>query len=259
MSRGIARFAALFAGCLLAITLAIPAWAASTQPTASQGHVSGHSSAKIVKAQVHSMPKASPDSVGSGFTEICGGDAGIILFDGSYSCMNQGYATYNTSGDPVVEAVVSFEPGRIWVHQTSAGGNGSYCLTPNLEATSTYGQMELHQVLANVQLSSNTDTCNEVSISVAFVCNQQSLIYAAWNSPSWSTTWCMDTTSPTTYNSDQASVAGLANYTGARLWFHGTTNGTAWSDCANPYTFYAVSGRDADPTTVQSTSNVSAC
>jgi hypothetical protein len=267
LSRGIAWLTALFAGCVLAVTLALPAWAGVAQPqttstkhTASQQHKATQSTPKIVRAQIHPMPKVSPDASSAGFTEICGGDFGIILFDGSYACMNQGFATYNT-GSAVVEAAVSFVPGRIWIHQTTGNGGGSYCLTPDPSEQSTYSFINLHQALANVQISDNATDCGQVS--VAFACNDENGYgpeYAATNQGNWNYTHCFNQVPETYDTSGQGTVAGLANFTGGRVWFHGTnSSGVAYSDCASNDGFYAVGGEDTDPSNVQTTTNASAC
>lgn len=206
------------------------------------------------------MPKVSPDANSAGFTQICGGDAGIILFDGSYACMNDGYATYNT-GSAVVEAAVSFEVGRIWIHQTSANGSGSYCVSPAPTDRSTYAQILLHQALANVQLSNNTATCGQTSIS--FACNDESgygPLYAFTNNANWTYESCINTVPETDDSVAAGTVAGLANFTGGRVWFHGTnTSGIAFSDCASPGAFYAVSGEDVYPDNIQTTTNSDPC
>jgi hypothetical protein len=211
------------------------------------------------------MPKASPDANSPGFTAICTGDFGIILFDGSYACMNKGFATYDT-GSKVVEAAVSFVPGRLWLHQTSGNGSGSYCVSPDPSEQSTYAQILLHQALANVQIASSAADCGKTSIS--FACNDENgygPLYAMTNSATWNYNDCVNTV-PTEVQfnpgggSGSGSVAGLANFTGGRVWFHGAnSSGDPYSDCASQGAFYAVTGEDVYPGAIQTTTNGSPC
>jgi hypothetical protein len=266
LSKGIASITALVAGCLLALAMAVPAWAVAANPQStstklavSQGHGAAHSIPKIekiTKAQIHPMPKASPQAVGVGLTPLCVNDVGIILFQGSYTCMNDGRIEYNTSGDPEVKAVATFFPGRVWLHQSATYGGGSYCVSPNMTDATLYTYVYIYNSLGSVQLSNSDATCS-VNGAYAVVCAPSSYEYAAWNSNDWrSGVQCAEPGNPSEDPANVVSgILGLDNWSDHRMWLQGS----GFSDCADPQTFYAVTGRDSNPTNLQFTDNPDPC
>ena len=263
LSRGIAKFSVLFAGCLLAVTLAAPAWAVSSQPAtartrpaASHGRAIANSTPKIFKAQLHPLPKDSPQALGPGFGLLCYGDVGIILYPNAYQCMFDGFGTYNTP-DAVYD-VVTFVSGRVWLHTT---GGDSYCGTPNGDYPGMNLEPAINLSLASVQISTNPADCTPDD-DVMFIVNQTSPYapYVVYNAPLWDS-WTTSTSTPPYNINNPSKVAGIDNGTSYRIWFHGTTSkGAAYSDCVNPGSgFYSVTGEDTDPTSIQVTNNGSSC
>lgn len=263
LSKGIASITALVVGGLLVVAMAIPASAVSGTRIPSQTTSASHATTTSVKQGIHPWPKASPNAMGPGITQVCGGAYGIILFDGSYECMYN-YDTYTTSGDPVVEGVATWVPGRIWLHQTAGNGGGSYCGTPDGSYSSMlmFTQGDLNQVLANVQLSVNAANCAPDEADMNIV-NQidGSGPYLGYNAANWAFVGYDTGALPYTQNYYQAGpMGGLDNVTDNRVWLHGTYDGTAYSNCIDPFNgFYAITGTEDNPTTIQATTNDSTC